>query len=127
MIGEIEVREVIARLCGFYPRSQPPANDAGILAAWVDHFSQFTMLSMENVKAGIRAYTNDQIHEFFPAPAAISRAARNDWNDRYDRCPVDNGLVRELFAAGMDLELAQLTVYEQERERRELEERNPHE
>jgi hypothetical protein len=124
MIGENEVREVIARLCGFYPRSQPPANDEGILAAWVDHFSQFTLLSMSNVMAGIRAYTNDPSHEFFPAPAAISRAARDHWNDRYQRCQVDNGLVRELFAAGMDLELAQLTAAQEMRHMREIEQRD---
>jgi hypothetical protein len=104
MIGRDEVCEVIARLCGYYPRSQPPAGDQGVLAAWVDHFSQFPKLSMVNVMAGIRAYTNDPAHEFFPAPAAISRAARDHWNDRYERCRSDDGIVQALYASGLTLE-----------------------
>jgi|SRR6516164_1721415 hypothetical protein len=99
MIDEYEVRIAIARLCGFYPRSQPPANDAGVLAAWVDHFSQFPRLTLNNVFAGIRTYTNDPKHEFFPAPAAISRAARDHWMDRFERCPIDNDQYRELYAS----------------------------
>jgi hypothetical protein len=111
VISQDDVCEVIARLCAFYPRSAPPANDDGVLAAWVDHFSQYRLLSMYNVMAGIRAYTNDPTREFFPVPAAISRAARDHWNDRYERCPDDNGLVKELYAAGTSLELAQKQVY----------------
>jgi hypothetical protein len=102
MIGRDEVCDIIARLCGYYPRSAPPPNDDAVLAAWIDHFSQYPKLSVVNVRAGIRAYTNDPSHEFFPAPAAISRLARDNWNDRFERARGDNQLVKELYAAGTE-------------------------
>ena len=96
MIYEQDVRNMLSRCSGYDPSHFPQPSQV-IVAAWLEHFSQFPRLASEDVHNAVRKYYNVGDRKV-PQPADISSIARDLWRDRYEREDLEGELHREIEA-----------------------------